>query len=57
MRKKLTVDEKKVSVTLTLNPMLIKKVDELCNNKSKYVERLIYNDLLKKNKIDEDFEL
>ena len=57
MRKKLSVDEKKVSVTLTLNPMIIKKVDELYNNKSKYVEKLIYKDLLINKHIDEDFEL
>jgi len=54
MRKKLNEGEKKVTVTLTINPILMNKVNELYNNKSKYIERLIYNDLLDKNILSKD---
>ncbi len=50
MRKKLNNDEKKIRVTITLD----RKIAELASensNKSKYIEQLIYVDLVKKNKI------
>lgn len=54
MRKKLNETEKKVTVTLTINPVLMNRVNELYNNKSKYIEKLIYNDLLKNKFIEKD---
>jgi len=56
MRKKLEEEEKKVRITITLN----REINKLANekpNKSKYIEALIYNDLLKNNKIKTDFML
>ena len=40
----------KVSFSITLDPTLYNKVDELHRNKSKYVEKLICEDMVK-NKI------
>ena len=53
MRKKLTQEEKKVKVTVTINPVLMNKVDEFISNKSKYIEWLIYKDLKNKDMIKE----
>ena len=50
MRKKLNNDEKKIRVTITLNREIDKLASE-SNNKSKYIENLIYQDLLKNNRI------
>jgi len=49
MRKKLKDDEKKIRVTLTIDRQIDKYVSENENNKSKYVEKLILQDLIKKN--------
>ena len=51
MRKKLNNDCKKIRVTITLNHKINKLASEE-NNKSKYIENLIYQDLLKNKKID-----
>lgn len=53
MRKKLNPSEKKAKLTCTINPLLLKKINELNGNVSKYVENLIYKDLRKNNNIDE----
>jgi hypothetical protein len=53
MRKKLKEEEKKVTLTITINPILYNKIDELHSNKSKYIERLITNDLLNNKHINE----
>lgn len=53
MRKKLTENEKKVTLSVTINPVLMVKLDELQKNKSKYIEWLIYQDLKKNNMVDE----
>lgn len=53
MRKKLPENEKKVTLSVTINPSIITKLDELQKNKSKYIEWLIYQDLRKNNLIDE----
>jgi hypothetical protein len=55
MRNKIEDEKKKVKVSITLNPELDKIMGELHRNKSKYIEHLIYKDLLKNNKINEDF--
>jgi hypothetical protein len=55
MRNKIEEEKKKVKVSITLNPELDKIMGELHKNKSKYIEHLIYRDLLKNNKINEDF--
>jgi len=53
MRKKLDEKEKKVTVTVSINPLIMQKVDELYNNKSKYIENLIAKDLFKNKHITE----
>jgi len=53
MRRKLTKTEKKVTMAITINPLLYKIISEEYTNKSKHVEWLIYKDLLKNNKVKE----
>lgn len=53
----MNTDEKKVTITVTINPTLMGLINELYNNKSKYIERLIYQDLLKNKKLDDNFIL
>lgn len=55
MRNKIEEGKKKVKVSITLNPELDKIMGESHKNKSKYIEHLVYRDLLKNNKINEDF--
>ena len=54
MRYKLNKEDKKVSVTVTISPVIMNVVNELYGNKSKYIEKLMYKDLLKNNKINKD---
>lgn len=56
-RKHLKPEECKIKFSITINPLLFNKMDEIHNNKSKYVERLIYKDLLKNNIIDKRIEI
>lgn len=56
-RESLKPEERKTKFSVTINPILFNKIDNLYNNKSKYVERLIYNDLLKNKEIDKNIEL
>jgi hypothetical protein len=53
MRKKLTESEKRVTIAVTINPLLDKKLSELYKNKSKQIEWLVYQHLLKNNHIEE----
>ena len=53
MRQKLKPEEKKVRVTISMNPILDKKLTKLHTNVSKHVEWLIYQDMRKNNQIDE----
>ena len=55
MRKKLKTEEKKVRVTVTLNRELDALIGKIKSNKSAYIEKLIYDDLLKNNTIDKIF--
>jgi hypothetical protein len=55
MRKKLDDVEKKIGITITINQDLNKIISNNYKNKSKYFERLVYNDLLKNKMIDKDF--
>jgi hypothetical protein len=57
MRSKLNNEEKKVKVSVTINPDLVKIITKNYKNKSKYIEKLIYRDLLLNKLINEDFEL
>lgn len=57
MRSKLNNEEKKVKVSVTINPELVKIITKNYKNKSKYIEKLIYRDLLLNKLINEDFEL
>jgi hypothetical protein len=53
MRQKLNKKEKKITIAITINPLLDNKFSELYKNKSKQIEWLIYQHLLKNNKIEE----
>ena len=57
MRKKLNNEDKRPTISITINPILAIKIEELKPNKSKYIEWLIYQDLLKNKHIDETFIL
>lgn len=56
-RKELIETDRKIKFSVTINPVLFNKIDVLQNNKSKYIEKLIYKDLLNNKQINEDFEL
>ena len=56
-RESLNPDERKIKFSVTINPILFNKIEKLETNKSKYVERLIYKDLLENNKISKDIIL
>lgn len=56
-RESLLPEERKIKFSVTINPILFNKIDEIEHNKSKYVERLIYMDLIKNNKIDKNILL
>lgn len=53
-KKPINPEERKIKFSVTINPLLFNKIDELYNNKSKYVESLIYDDLIKNKIIDKD---
>lgn len=53
MRRKLNSDEKKVRLTITINPILAKKLLEQHSNVSKHIEWLVYQNMLKDNTITE----
>ena len=56
-KKPIKPEERKTKFSVTINPHLFSKIDELYNNKSKYVESLIYADLVKNKLIDKDTTL
>ena len=56
MRNKLNDEEKKVTISITINPKLNFVMYDK-KNKSKYIERLIYMDLIKNKKIDKSIIL
>ena len=47
-RKKLPHEERKVKLSISIDRLLIKEVEGFINNKSKYIESLIFEDLKKK---------
>jgi hypothetical protein len=53
MRNKLKEEDKRVSLTVTLDPVIYIQIKDE-PNKSRYIEKLIYRDLLKNNKLNED---
>ena len=52
-REKLKEERLKVKLSIRINPELHKILVELEPNKSKYIEFLVYKDLLNKGKINE----
>ena len=56
-RKKLKPEELKIKLSIRLNQDLFKLIQENYSNKSKYLEWLVYQDLLKNNKINKNFIL
>jgi len=57
MKKKLNEEQRKPALSIRLNPKIMKIVNETQINKSKYIEFLIYKDLIKNKLIDENFIL
>jgi hypothetical protein len=57
MRSKLNNDEKKIKISVTINPELIKILNKNYKNKSKYIENLIYRDLFLNKHINDNFQL
>lgn len=56
-RKTLNKKDRKDKISVSLNKILSNKINKLYTNKSKYIERLVYQDLLKNNEINENFIL
>jgi hypothetical protein len=56
-KKPINPEERKIKFSVTINPLLFNKIDELYNNKSKYVESLIYADLIKNKIIDKNHDI
>ena len=60
-RKKLSEDEKRKEFSISVNIILNDKLEKYMekngySNKSKYIEKLIREDLIKRNEINNDFE-
>jgi len=53
MRRKLKDTEKKVRLTITINPVLGRELTDQHANISKHIEWLVYQDMLKNNTITE----
>lgn len=47
-KKELSPEERKVKFSVTIDPIIFNKLNELISNKSKYVEELIRKDLKKR---------
>lgn len=47
-KKQLSPEERKVKFSVTIDPILFNKLNEIITNKSKYVEELIRKDLKKR---------
>lgn len=45
-KKPLKPENKKIKFSVTIDPILFKKMNDLYDNKSKYIESLIFNDLV-----------
>ena len=56
MRQKLKEGEKKQPISIKVDPVIYKELNNV-KNKSKYIEHLIYQDLKKNNIIKEDILL
>lgn len=56
-RNKLTTEQKKIKLSITINRELCEKLAKKYPNKSKYIEFLIYKDLKDKNVVVGDFML
>lgn len=50
-KKPIKPEERKIKFSVTINPILFFKLEELKSNKSKYVEQLILDDMIKNNHI------
>lgn len=48
-KNKLNPEERKVKLSITIDPDIFKVIDLKYNNKSKYIEKLIFNDINGKN--------
>jgi hypothetical protein len=48
-KNKLNPEERKIKISITIDPHIFKIIDSKYNNKSKYIEKLIFNDINGKN--------
>lgn len=53
-KESLKPEERKTKFSITIDPILFNKINELESNKSRYIERLIFLDLIKNKKINEN---
>jgi hypothetical protein len=51
-KKPIKPEDRKIKFSVTINPLLFSKIDDLGINKSKYVETLIKTDLIKRKIIN-----
>jgi len=56
-REKLKPEELKIKLSIRINPKLFKSIIDTYPNRSKYIEWLIYQDLLNNKIIDSNFIL
>ena len=54
-KKPINPEDRKTKISVTINPILFSKIEELYPNKSKYVEKLIVADLIKNKHLDKLF--
>jgi hypothetical protein len=52
MRNKLDDNEKKQTISFCVNPEIVKVLNEKYKNKSRYIEGLIYKDMVKNKLLD-----
>jgi len=55
-RKQLKPTERKTKFSITIHPSIFNVLETIKPNKSRYIERIIYEDLLKNNYIDKSFK-
>lgn len=52
-KKPINPEERKVKFTISINPKIFEALSKFQTNKSKYIEWLIYKDLLRKKHVKE----
>ena len=57
MKRKMDGTEKRATLCIRLSPIILEKLEENIKNKSKYIEHLIYIDMVEKNKLESNLIL